>query len=453
MKLTRRQLYKLINESLNINEARVPRPRRLIKNIDDASSRVDTLIKRLSAGEGRYTKAELEADREELNKYLDNLKIALDREFGIKPRQRRKVAPVKNKIEDFLAGETVEPTSGTETAAQTPSDKGKKTRKTRAERKANRKAKGAEVAMGIVHMIGELKKKLKDETNKRRKQALKKTIDFLEKRQKALKKGAGAPETAPPPFVLDTIELNFEKPATVDFLKNSLIKAPFELSDDDVEELDMISQQEANTSEREDEEPPTSDTETDPNKGTENLAQTPEPPASSWSSNRGTTRLRASGNITSSAASSSEIKGVGDVLAGKGKHDDKTLPGLPTFYVSTVEEWGTGSGIRKDAWKEQLYKFEEIPTSSAVEKFNDMGNETVAPGGKGLGSNMKNNFIYDDKEETLYYDSAGFTNYKVRNVELTPDGKHLRIKGLTNESRSYGKSHATLLRERYWGRY
>ena len=38
MKLTRRQLYKLINESLNINEARVPRPRRLIKNIDDASS-------------------------------------------------------------------------------------------------------------------------------------------------------------------------------------------------------------------------------------------------------------------------------------------------------------------------------------------------------------------------------------------------------------------------------
>ena len=197
MKLTRRQLYKLINESLNINEARVPRPRRLIKNIDAASSRVDTLIKRLNAEEGRYTKAELEADREELNQYLDNLKIALNKEgIGIKPRQRRKVAPVKNKIEDFLAGETVEPTRGTETAAQTPSgESNPKGKKTGTERKSRRQ----EVIAGLKSDISNLRKRLQDETNKTSQEALTKAIGFLEGRLEKIRSGKDVTTKETPP--------------------------------------------------------------------------------------------------------------------------------------------------------------------------------------------------------------------------------------------------------------
>ena len=385
-----------------------------------------------------------------------------------------KAVKVLNKVKDALAGKTPEtkdePTSGTETAAQTPSGesnpKDKKTRKTRAERKTARRYRASkaylDAATVISTTISDLKKKLKDETSKRRKQALENTINFLENRMEKLKKGEDVTEEPIPPEV--------SKEITGKILKTKAENATFmgaisgnPVSTQDLDDFlanieknkeianqafgDELTDYEKKKKELENK---GSDNKNEPNKGKETLSQTP-----SWANNRGTTALRKSGNITSTSTKTSEIKGVGDILAGKGKHDDKTLPGLPTFYVSTVEEWGTGSGIRKDAWKEKLYKFEDIPTSSVVEKFNGMGNETVAHANAKAFTdlNMKNNFIYDDEEETLYYDSAGFTNYKVRNVELTSDGKHLVIKGATNESRRYGKSHATLLRERYWGRY
>ena len=44
MKLTRRQLNYLIMESLNLEEARVPTARKLIRRIDDYETRIDTLI-------------------------------------------------------------------------------------------------------------------------------------------------------------------------------------------------------------------------------------------------------------------------------------------------------------------------------------------------------------------------------------------------------------------------
>ena len=77
------------------------------------------------------------------------------------------------------------------------------------------------------------------------------------------------------------------------------------------------------------------------------------------------------------------------------------------------------------------------------------------------GGVFSGNVYYDETNYKLLLDSPT-GDYILVGVFLTYDGKHLyydrnkydKLKGLTKEHKAmYGKSHATLLRERYWGRY
>ena len=77
MKLTRRQLNRLIMESLNLQEDRVPGTRKLMRRIDDYEKRINTLISALDDPEKASERKESE---KELKKYLSRLKAATDTE-------------------------------------------------------------------------------------------------------------------------------------------------------------------------------------------------------------------------------------------------------------------------------------------------------------------------------------------------------------------------------------
>jgi hypothetical protein len=476
MKLTRRQLNHLIMESLNLQEARVPRPRRLIRNPDAANSRVEKLISMLNDAElydadGDYTESELEEYREELQQYRDNIAIAKDKEFGIKPRQRKKLDPVLEKIEDYLAGQRRKrgpdgmfpqggERSGSETAAQTPSDKGKKKRKTRAERKANRKAKGAEVAMGIVHMIGELKKKLKDETNKRRKQALEGTIDFLENRLEKLKKGEDVTEEPIPPEVSKVVSSQILKTkAESDAFMGAISGNPVSTQDLDdflanIEKNKEIAKQ-AFGNEPTDYEKKKKELK-NKGSGTETLAQTPEEKTI-------IERIEQDTDLIWLKCIPADSKNVTIKL-------DSTFQPFPNFIGIKLADPADVDDVNSDLSKALREKYvtknsskkDDQKFKNSFELFEKVGGiVTTKSFLRGIDIYITNN------GEDLYIDGPGGMNYKILGMNYTK--KSLTVNGRSRDyyvagsadtelfkeshNKLYGKSHATLLRERYWGRY
>ena len=85
MKLTRRQLEKLIMESLALHEARVPSARRIVRNIEDTQKKIDELLK------------DPKANDEELRQYLDRLEVARRKRFANR-RDMVKVKELRKKL-------------------------------------------------------------------------------------------------------------------------------------------------------------------------------------------------------------------------------------------------------------------------------------------------------------------------------------------------------------------
>jgi len=529
----------LIMESLNLEEARVPTARKLIRKIDDYEERIDTLI-------GALADPEKVSEKEELEKYLDRLNVAGDKEFAINKRQRLKAMKVRNKVKDALDGKAPEtkakPKTGTETAAQTPSgESNPKGKKTGTERKPRRQ----EAIAGLKSDISNLRKRLQDETNKRRQESLTKAIDFLEKRLEKVKNGKPVTsEETPPPDVQKTLKDNDAyrsikgqiksartslrnkkiimtakakedltdliddleskirnakgKERTnlsnaINFLKNGLkrkkkgssfeipqvvvntvtvhspdisstIAAFQEKADDIKKNQDIINDPEAYASYDDDE----------PNKGSETLAQEPVGESTNWADSRAGGATKESEEVDKYIEElhknyssiyekrkygSGVINSYANVYLGKALAKDG-VPGLDTVFVYTMEEF------KKNHPGKTFEDFIQSGTKgSSLATFKEFGSESLnIPMVKdkgGLKASLSGNVYYDETNYKLLLDSSA-GDYILVGVFLTDDGKHLyhdrnkydKLKGLAKEHKAmYGKSYATLLRERYWGRY